>query len=204
MDGEARGIRKSRDMGLSVIAVGYGLWLWLVKTGVVVSYGSRKEALVHKLNDIDSLLEKARFMLEWLPGWLLPEGWDASRHFNYMNIMNPANRNLLKGEGGKKIGHGGRSTLFFADEFSLVEYQQASHAGITANADAAIYFGTSQGAHTYFSGLESRKAMPFMVLPWYLDPRKLDDPEDAGDPTAPSQWRDKKLRETEAHIFAQQ
>lgn len=197
-------IKKSRDMGLSVISIGYGLWLWLFHEGKVVGYGSRKETLVHRIFDLDSLIERSRYMIRMLPAWLRPSGFNERLHFNYLNVINPENGSQLKGEGGDELGRGGRASLFFADEFSYVKRQEASHQALTGTTECVIFLGTSAGPKTYFFALERRQAMPMARLPWYLDPRKIDHVKDAGDPNAPSAWAKRKLREVGPHAFARE
>jgi phage terminase large subunit len=179
---ESGHIKKSRDMGLSVICIGFGIHLWTFEEGRVANYGSRKEALVHKLWDMDSLLEKARYMIRALPYWLRPSGYTERGHFNYLSILNPENGSYIKGEGGDQLGRGGRSSVFFADEFSHVKRQEASHISLSGTTDCVIYLGTSAGPQTYFYQMEKNAVCPFYLLKWWHDPRKVDRPEDAGDP----------------------
>lgn len=188
-------IEKSRDLGVSVIAIGYGCCLWLSAPGAISTYGSRKVDLVHKTGDFDSLLEKAKLLLRYLPNWMMPEGFSFHEHFNYMNVLNPENGSQLKGEGGAELGRGGRATIFWADEFPKVKHQQASHQSLSGTTDCTVYFGTSGGVNTYFYQMKTRGDLPMMKVPWYWDPRKLDDPADVGDPKADSNWKRHKLKE---------
>jgi len=200
---ESRMIKKSRDMGFSVLMVGIATWLWLYRPSTIIGFGSRKQTLVHKLWDVDSLLEKVRYVLHHLPHWMLPPGYDEDKHFNSMNIRNP-NGSQIKGESGYDIGRGGRTSIFFADEFSRLEHQPAAHKALTGNTDCCVYFGTSAGTRTYFYEMEVRGALPCKVVPWYHDPRKIDDPAEVGDPKAASAWRDAKAKEMNAVSFAQE
>lgn len=197
-------IKKGRDVGLSVMVCALGVWFWLFRPGVVVAYGSRKEDLVHRQKDPNSLFEKIRMILRGLPDWMMPRGFKFHDHFNYMIVQNPENGATLVGEGGADLGRGGRSTLFLADEFSAVDHAQAAHAAITGNTDCCIFFGTSRGRDTYFYELEERGRYEVLRFPWYYDPRKVDDPLDAGNPAAASEWKDRKEEEVGPVIFAQE
>lgn len=197
-------IKKSRDMGASVICIGYGLLHWLTEMGAQIAYGSRKEVYVHKIFDMDSLLEKARFIILHLPDWMVPPAYRERRHFNHMNIINPSNGAQLKGEGGDELGRGGRASIFFADEFAYVRRQEASHQSLSGTTDCVIYLSTSAGPNTYFFELERRQVYNVLSLPWYHDPRKVDDPATAGNPLAPSQWKRSKMETLSTHGFARE
>ena len=53
-------VEKSRDSGMSWLNIAYATTLFLFEPGYKAGFGSRKEALVDKLGDSDSLLEKGR------------------------------------------------------------------------------------------------------------------------------------------------
>ncbi len=201
-------VKKSRDVGLSVIVTLIGAWFWLFKPRTQVFYSSKKEGQVHTLGDPDSLLEKVRLILENLPGWMRPKGFKFAKHFKELLISNPENGAKIKGEAGDQMGRGGRSTIYFADEFSVVPRAQACHSAIKGNTNCAIYFGTSQGPATYFHELEDTfaEADPDRVLyfPWYHDPRKVDDPADVGNPKATSVWERETRHELGDMLFAQE
>lgn len=182
--------KKSRDVGFSVICCAIGVWFWLFRQGSSVGFGSRKEALVDTIGNMDALFPKMRFILARLPHWMMPSGFNWRVHSKEMLLINPANGTIIKGEGGKNLGNAGRSTIFFMDEFSLVEHQKAVHEGLSANSNTVIYFGRSAGPMTYFYELEARNVYPVFRFPWYHDPRKVDDPLLVGEASAPSTWAD--------------
>jgi len=198
------GIKKSRDVGLTVITALLGLWMWLFNPGTVVTYGSLKEQKLHKVGDPDSIFEKIKHGIEGLPHWMLPQGFDPTKHLNVMLFVNPETGAVLKGEVGDNMGRGGRANVFFADEFSECGHQKEKHSSITGSTDFAVYFGTSAGPSTYFYKLEADGQIPFMEFPWYYDPRKVDNPADVGNVTARSKWADEKKAEVRVEIFAQQ
>lgn len=193
--GESCQIKKSRDLGISVIAAGIGTALWLTWPASICTYGSRKEDLVHKKGDLDSLLEKVSVVLRLLPAWMIPDGFKERDHFNFMNVINPVNGAQLKGEAGEELGRGGRATIFFADEFAFVKEQKKSQEALSATTDCTVYFSTSGGVNTHFYLMEKRRMYRFMKVPWHHDERKLDSLDDLGNPKADSSWRRKKLKE---------
>lgn len=201
---ESCGVKKSRDVGMTVLFALMGIWLWLFDEGTVVTYGSLTESRVHKIGDPDSIFEKIRHGLEALPMWMMPKDFDFKRHFLERICVNPETGAVLKGEIGDNMGRGGRANVFLVDEFSECDHQQDKHSSITGSSDFACYLGTSAGPSTYFSELEVEDRIEFLAFPWYYDPRKLDDPRDAGNPNAESEWKKKKLGEVGQEIFAQQ
>lgn len=109
-------VEKSRDMGVSWLCVAIAVWMWLFEPGSIVGFGSRKEDLVDKIGDPDSLFWKIRTFIALLPVEFRPEGYDERKHAVFMRIINPANEAVIRGEGGDNIGRGGRATLYFKDE----------------------------------------------------------------------------------------
>lgn len=201
---ESCGIKKSRDVGMTVLVALMGVWMWLFDPGTVVTYGSLLEKRVHKIGDPSSIFEKIRSTIEALPNWMLPDKWDFRTCFREFLVVNPETGSVLSGEVGNNMGRGGRANVFFADEFSECDHQQDKHSSISGTADFAVYFGTSAGPTTYFSELEIEEMLEFLAFPWYYDPRKLDNPDDVGNPNAESEWKTKKLGEVGQEIFAQQ
>lgn len=109
-------VEKSRDMGVTNVALGFAIHQWLFFPGSKVSFGSRKESLVDKIGDPDSIFEKARMMLRMLPVELLPKGYNEETDATFMKVVNRANGASITGEAGDNIGRGGRSTLYVVDE----------------------------------------------------------------------------------------
>ena len=73
LEGETNGlIEKCRDVGATWVCCAFSVWLWLYWPGVAVGWGSRKEQLVDKLGDPDSIFEKMRMIILGLPREFLP------------------------------------------------------------------------------------------------------------------------------------
>jgi phage terminase large subunit len=71
-------IEKSRDMGATWLACCFSVWLWRFRRGAAVGWGSRKEILVDKLGDPDSIFEKMRMVISALPAFFMPAGFSPS------------------------------------------------------------------------------------------------------------------------------
>lgn len=143
-------VEKCRDAGITMCACAYSVWMWLFMDGVNVSFGSRKEMLVDKLGDPGSIFEKLRAMIRMVPVELLPEGFDARKHFSYMKIINPANGAQIGGEAGDSIGRGSRSTVYWVDEAAHLERPELVEAALGDNTDVRIDISSVNGTGNVF------------------------------------------------------
>jgi hypothetical protein len=109
-------IEKSRDMGATWVCSAISVWMWLYTDGSSIGWGSRKEQLVDKLGDPDSIFEKIRMLIRSIPWYCVPKGFNEKTHLAYMKCINPANESTITGEAGDNIGRGGRSSIYFKDE----------------------------------------------------------------------------------------
>ena len=117
LEGETNGlIEKCRDVGATWVCCAFSVWLWLYWPGVAVGWGSRKEQLVDKLGDPDSIFEKMRMIILGLPREFLPTGFSLKDDLAYMRIINPETGATITGEAGDNIGRGGRKRIYFKDE----------------------------------------------------------------------------------------
>lgn len=176
LDDKAHGtVEKSRDMGFTWLCVGFAVWMWLFRPGVVVKFGSRKQDLVDKLKDPDSIFEKIRYMIRFLPAWMVPDGFNPRIHDNHLIISNPENGSSISGEGGDNMGRGGRATIYFADEFAYVERAQTVDSALSQNSNVIIYGSTANGISSLFYKKVLNDAYRHFRLHWRSDPRKDDE-----------------------------
>src|SRR3989338_6931362 len=128
-------IEKTREMGVSWMVLYVFAWFWLFRKNCDFRVGSRKEEFVDKIGDMDTLLEKIRFCLRYIPVWMLPKGYEESKHATWCKIINPATGNTIIGESANPhFGSGGRRKALLLDEFSKWDDSVAS-AAWTATAD---------------------------------------------------------------------
>ncbi len=103
-DGEDIFVDKTRQMGVSYVTLALLLWLWLFRPGFTALVGSRKQDLVdgRKGGTIgskdESLFAKLGYMLERLPPFLMPVGFEKRKHFTFMTLVNPENGSSITGE----------------------------------------------------------------------------------------------------------
>jgi len=201
-------VEKCRDAGMTWLCICYAIWLWIFHGGASVGFGSRKQDLVDKIGDPDSILEKGRIIIKYLPYWMLPKGFVPSKHLNYLKLVNPENGATIKGEGGDNIGRGGRSTMYFKDESAHYEHPDLIEAALGDNTDVQIDISSVNGSANVFyrrrqSGIvwqEGTDIPPGMVAVFIFDWRD--------DPRKTQEWHDMRRaraeREGLLHIFMQE
>ncbi len=141
---------KSRDMGATWLCAALSVWLWLFKDGVSIGWGSRKEMYVDTLGDPDSIFEKMRMIIDYLPRWLWPQGFNQKDNLSYMKIINPENGATITGEAGDNIGRGGRKTIYFKDESAQYVHPESIEAALGDNTNCQIDISTVHGTNTVF------------------------------------------------------
>ena len=115
-------IEKSRDVGMSWLVLVVFVWGWQFK-GWDFVVGSKNADSVDKLNNLKTLLPKARFILASQPKWLLPRGFNLDKNAMWMNIVNPEKANSLSGEANSPtFATGTRAKAILFDEFSKWEH----------------------------------------------------------------------------------
>lgn len=173
--GEDGLIEKSRDMGISWLAMALSCNLCLFKPGMSIGCGSRKEDYVDILGDPDSLFEKARLYLQQLP----PEfrgGWERKRHSAHMRIVFPETGSILSGEAGDGIGRGGRQTVYLVDEAAHLERPHLTDASLSQTTNCRIDLSSVNGPANSFA-IKRHSLPPEQVFTfhWRDDPRKDDE-----------------------------
>jgi phage terminase large subunit len=164
---------KSRDAGVSWLAVALSDTLCLFNEGMVIGFGSRKEEYVDKLGAPKSLFWKAREFIKLLPEEFRP-GWDAS-HAPHMRLSFPATGSVMVGEAGDNIGRGDRSSIYFVDESAFLERPQLVEASLSQTTNCRIDVSTPHGMANPFA--QKRHSWPderIFIFDWRDDPRKDD------------------------------
>ena len=175
--GERGLVEKSRDCGVTWLCVGFHIALWLFHDGYAGGFGSRKEDLVDRKGDPDSIFEKVRFFLANIPSEFLPRGFSLREHSAHMRLVNPETGASITGEGGDQIGRGGRKSIYLVDEAAFIEHQELADAALSQNTNCQIDISTPNGNGNPFY----KKRMRFngtrkvFIFDWRDDPRKDDD-----------------------------
>lgn len=192
--GERGLCEKSRDCGVTWLAVGYAVSQFLFEDGFTTGFGSRKEELVDKRGDSKSIFEKVRFFLRFVPKPFMPDGWDERTCSAHMRIFNPENSAAIIGESGDEIGRGGRTSMYIVDEAAFVERQEKVDAALSQNTNCQLDVSSVNGNGNLFYKKRQRfdGTDRLFIFDWRDDPRKDDD------------WYQKQLEEQDEVTVAQE
>jgi len=165
---------KSRDMGVTWLVLVVFLHGFLFK-GYDFRVGSRKEELVDKRGDADSLFEKLRFLLLALPVGFLPTGWTPIKHDRHMLLENPELKCSIAGEAtNPNFGVGGRKKAILFDEFAKWSCAEDAWKKSADTTPCRLPISTPEGMGQKFSDVRFDKKVPIKVytLHWGLHPYK--------------------------------
>jgi hypothetical protein len=199
---------KSRDVGATWICSAFSVWLWRFWGGASIGWGSRKEQLVDKIGDPDSIFEKMRIIIMSLPQELWPAGFRPDVHMTYMKIINPETGSTITGEAGDNIGRGGRKLVYFKDESAHYERPEKIEAALADNTRCQIDISSVHGLGNVFhrrreagvewtpgDGIAKGKTNVF-IFDWRDHPQKT------------QAWYDDRRTRSESegllHLFAQE
>lgn len=207
-DGESGLVEKCRDAGATWLACGYTIWSWLFIDNDAIGWGSRKQDLVHKLGDPDSIFEKMFAILRRLPECFLPSGFSFDKHATFMRLINPENGSIVSGEAGDKIGRGGRKSMYFKDESAHYPRAEIIEGALGDNTNVQVDISSVNGLGNVFhrrreSGVDwtpGCKIPPGFVRVFVID--WADHPEKT--PEWYAERKAKAEREGLMHLFAQE
>jgi hypothetical protein len=143
-------VEKCRDIGATWLASGYSVTKWLFDRDDATGWGSRKQELVDKLGDPDSIFEKMRLLVKRLPDIWLPDGFKSRDHATFMKLINPENGSTITGESGDNIGRGGRKKRYFKDESAHYERPEKIEAALGDNTNVQIDMSSVNGLGNVF------------------------------------------------------
>lgn len=165
---------KSRDAGVSWLAVSLAATLCLTHAGVSIGFGSRKEDYVDKSGSPDSLFWKCREFIKRLPREFTG-GWDDKADSVHMLIRFPHTGSTISGEAGDNIGRGGRNSIFFVDEAASLERPLLVDAALSQTTNCRIDVSTPRGMANSFAQKRHGGRIPVFTFHWRDDPRKDDE-----------------------------
>lgn len=181
-NGEDLFIDKTREMGVTYTVLATFIWFWLYEPASNFLIGSRKEDYVDNRrggttgNKEESLFGKLDYMISRLPKYILPEGFNPDKHFNFMSLVNPKNGNAISGESSNEnFSRGGRQRAIFFDEFAFWDNGHSAW-GATADTTNCRIIATTPGikpskAKRLRFGKDGEKIKVVTVL-YNEDPRK--------------------------------
>lgn len=165
---------KSREVGLTWLTVGFMVHRWLFRRGWKGGVGSRKEDLVDKKGNSDSIIEKMRILVCYLPHWMRPIGWSEEKHSPHLMFVNPSNGSVIVGEAGKNIGRGGRNAFYLLDEAAHIENSESVDAALSFNCPVKVSISTVNGMDNTYAVKRHSGAYSVFTFHWSDDPRKND------------------------------
>lgn len=165
---------KSRDLGMSWMAVSMAVALAVTHDGFTAGFGSRKQEYVDLSGSPKTLFWKARKFIECLP----PEfrgGHVPGVHGPFMRLLFPETGSAITGEAGDNIGRGDRASIYFVDEAAYLERPQLIEASLSATTNCRIDISSANGmANPFAVKRHSWAARQIFTLHWRDDPRKDD------------------------------
>lgn len=164
-------IKKSREVGMSWVAIGLACTLALFNDGMVIGFGSRKEEYVDAGGSPKSLFWKARMFLKYLPEEFRG-GFDEAKHAPFKRISIPATGSVLAGEAGDGIGRGDRASLYFVDEAAFLERPLLVDASLSQTTNCRIDVSSANGQGNPFAQKCMNAENDVFTLHWRDDPRK--------------------------------
>lgn len=171
---QRRGLtEKSRDGGLSWLAVALSGTLCLFYQGMTIGFGSRKEEYVDRSDSPKSLFWKARYFLKNLP-IEFRGGWDGRKHSANMRIQFPETGSSMSGEAGDNIGRGDRTSIYFVDEAAYLERPQLVEAALSQTTNCRQDISSAHGMANPFAVHRHAGKIPVFTFHWRDDPRKDD------------------------------
>jgi phage terminase large subunit len=166
---------KSRESGLSWLAVATAASVCLLNDGVAVGFGSRKQEYVDQAGSPKSLLEKVRIFIEHLPSEFRGT-WQRDRHGAQMKIIFPDSHSFIGGEIGDEIGRGDRTAFYFVDEAAFLEHPELVDSSLSQTTRCRIDISTPNGMANTFAqrrfSAEYDGTDRLFTFHWRDDPRK--------------------------------
>lgn len=167
-------VDKSRDMGVTWCVLIVLTWFWQFHgEGQDFLVGSRKEQYIDVVGNMDTLIEKVRFLIRNQPKWLLPKGFRWEKDSNYMKIINPESKSTITGEAtNENFSRGGRRRAIFFDEFAFWDVDESAWRASADSTNCRIVVSTPCGFNNQFGKLRHSGSIDVRSLHWKLHPEK--------------------------------
>ncbi|MEA3349645.1 MAG: hypothetical protein U9Q82_03380 [Chloroflexota bacterium] len=134
-------LKKSRAQGGTYIYLAVTMRRALKETGFTVGLVTRNESLVDSRVDDSAIMFKVAWMLDRLPDWMLPDGYERSMTDHVIRLPNGSGWSGYSATG--DVARGGRSSVFCFDEPGSEEF-------IAGNRDFRILSSVSHVSNCVF------------------------------------------------------
>lgn len=179
---------KTRDMGVSWMILGEFLRRWLLFDETFL-IGSRVEAKVDTIGNIDSLFERLRYMLRTMPQWMLGACGYDKRNSSYMKLFKDNGSSIVGESMNDKFSRQGRFKAILLDEFAFIERAEVVWTACGDSAPCKLPVSTPNGSMNKFARLRKEGKTKVVSLHWKAHPHKT------------KAWYDKEcLKRTEREI----
>lgn len=203
---------KARQLGITWLAVAYGIWLLIYRPGAAVVCYSYDEVQAKKL------IQRAWLMFMSLPEFfrkdftvITPEKATLPSEFIRLRHKSGVLSTMQALPATKKAGHGDTVTWGIMDETARMEYAREIYTAInpatsrggrlcmisTANGVSNVDTGAGNFFHHLYETKED-KGISFRFLPWHLHPERGDHGDDGKRPVIEGPGRDPMWYEREA------
>jgi hypothetical protein len=169
-------VNKSRGQGATWMYLIILLRRWLRDPMFSAGLVTRNEKLVDSLRDPDTLLWKVAWELDRLPSWLLPAGFDLSKHRSISDhaILNPENGASIVGYSATgDVARGGRKTCFAMDELAAFrdgeDYKALDSTAHVTNCRFLVSTFLGDSGAYYDSAMQDGNAIK-IILDWKENP----------------------------------
>jgi hypothetical protein len=166
---------KSRDVGMSWLAVATANALCLFYQGMSIGFGSYLKDYVDQTGEPKAIFVKLRLFRENLPAEL-NGAYDAENDAPYMRMFFRETQSQIGGQVGDEIGRGDRRGIYLIDESAHLQHPDKVDAALAMTTNCRIDFSSANGmANSFARRRFSLPAEDVFTFHWRDDPRKDDD-----------------------------
>jgi hypothetical protein len=165
--GQSLLIPKSREMGASWICLADAVHDCLFKPGSSILLVSRKEELVEKQGNPDSLMWKVDYLLDHLPHWMQPRRVDVHLQLTFPDLGTSIAGDTTNDDAGR----GGRRTKILIDEAAAVDNLRAIDNATQDSTPCRVFISTPRRG-SYFGMMQRSGKIPIVSMLWYNHPEK--------------------------------
>jgi hypothetical protein len=164
-------VEKSRDSGVTWLAVAVACALCMLHPGIVIGFGSRKKEYLEK-GAPKGIMEKVRQYMRMIPPAFRGEAWSEDQHIMSMRAMFPTTGSYITCECGDDIGRGDRTSIYFVDEAAHLEHPVTVDQALSQTTNCQIDISTPFGTANTFAIKRYSGKVSVFTFHWRDDPRK--------------------------------
>jgi len=162
---------KSREMGVTWLAVAVAVSLCIFREGLKIGFGSRKESEVDCVGSAEPIFGKIRSFLDYLPKEFRG-GYEEKSHSKHKLIKIPATNCEIIGESGDNQGRSRRYSLVFSDEAAFFPHPKTTDKSLSEATKCRIEISTPNGTANSFYEKRMDPTTNVITMHWRDDPRK--------------------------------